>query len=149
MHLVHRYRCALRSAKKMRFIRLYLIALVSIMSSCATIPDSDPGINQKEMKALTSSYYWKEELSTPKYTKQSLAELMDRSVEPDLDGEKAEGYSSALILALAESGDDLFASVLTTRTRIVQSSIRPFISTAWTWSKLEYPITRAILQSNP
>ena len=100
------------------------------------------------MKALVSSYYWNTKNLCPSYDEASLAALMDKSTDPDLDGGKAEGYSSVLIGALASSGDDLFSTVLLTRSMKVQKSVKAFISSAWRWSKLEYPKTESIYNKN-
>ena len=118
------------------------------MASCAAVPDSAPGINQAENAALMTTYYWKPEFGVPTHDRDSLAALMDRSVDRGLDGERGESHASSLIIALASSGDDFFASVLESRSEVVQKSVEHFVSSAWTFSKLKYPKTQAIYNKN-
>jgi hypothetical protein len=129
----------------MKTILMLLIVGLSISAiSCTAVPDSAPGINPAENAALISTYYWKPEFGIPTHDRSSLAALMDKSVDPELDGERAEGHSSSLVTALASTGDDFFASVLESRSEEVQKSVEYFVSSAWTFNKLKYPKTQAI-----
>jgi hypothetical protein len=130
------------------FAKLMTAGLSIWAVSCTTIPDSAPGINQAENAALISTYYWKPEFGVPVHDRGSLAALMDKSVDPELDGERAEGHSSSLVMALASTGDDFFASVLESRSEEVQKSVECFVSSAWTFNKLNYPRTQAIYSQN-
>lgn len=119
-----------------------------LVVSCAPVPDSAPGINQAENAALIATYYWKPEFGVPAHDRESLAVLMNRSVDPGLDGERGEGHASSLVIALAASGDDLFASVLESRSEEVRESVEHFVSSAWSYNKLKYPRTLAIYNQN-
>jgi hypothetical protein len=129
---------------KMKPLRIFVVILSIAVCACSTVPDAAPGLNGKEMSALTSTYYWKQTFGLPRHDRESLAILMDASLDPDLDGERGEGHTSALIVALAESGDEFFASVLSSRSREVREAVGNRISSAWTFSKLDYPKTQAV-----
>ena len=107
-------------------------------------PDAAPGVSKAEAKALVATYYVNHDFESPVFNKKSLAALMDRSVNFELDGELAEGQASALILALASSGDEFFASVLESRSGTVRAAVERSISSAWNYNGLNYPKTEAI-----
>lgn len=130
----------------MKLIPCVALLATTILCACSSLPDAAPGLNKTEVKALTF-HYWKPEYGEPNFNELSLAALMDRSTDPTLDGAKAEGHSSVLIIALASSGDDFFSKVLTTRSKKVQQAVKRDISSAWEYSKLEYPKTRNLLST--
>ena len=120
------------------------IVVISMLCSCGTESDAAAGISSREMRALETTYYWKPEDTPPKYAAGELETLMDRSTDPTLDGEYAEGQASALAVALATVGDELFAKTLATRNRDVQAAVIRYIDYMWTHYKLRYPRTQAI-----
>ncbi len=117
---------------------------IILLGSCASIPDAAKGINDSEMRALERTYYWKAEYDPPTFSERELQSLMDRSADPSLDGEYAEGQSSAVAVALATVGDKYFATVLATRSAEVQSAVIGNVRYMWTHYKLQYPMTQAI-----
>ena len=115
-----------------------------LLSACAPITDSAVGISKAEMVALKENYYWKEDYAPPTFGPGELEALMDRSADPTLDGEYAEGQSSAVAVALATVGDERFATTLATRSREVQVAVIRSVSYMWTHYRLDHPQTQVI-----
>ncbi len=119
----------------------------ALLTSCASTTDGAKGINKREMHALEENYYWKSGYSPPQFAKGDLERLMDRSADPTLDGEYAEGQASSVAVALATVGDEHFASTLATRSEEAQSAVIGDVSYMWRHYNLRYPMTQAIASS--
>jgi hypothetical protein len=135
----------------MKLLRFLVLLPLAVLPACApSIRDSAAGISPAEMEALKKSYYWEEQLAPPTFGPRELEKRMDRSADPMLDGEYAEGQTTALAVALTSVGDDTFATVLATRSPEVQASVtRSLLRCLWTDYKLHYPKTQAIAASIP
>lgn len=115
-----------------------------LLSSCAPITDKAAGISKAEMAALKENYYWKEDYAPLTFGPGGLEALMDRSADPTLDGEYAEGQWSVVAAALATVGDERFANTLATRSREVQVAVIGSVRYMWTHYQLHHPQTQAI-----
>lgn len=115
-----------------------------LLSSCTSITDRAIGISSAEMAALKENYYWKDEYKSPTFGSGELEALMDRSADPTLDGEYAEGQSSDVAVALATVGDEHFSATLVTRSREVQVAVIRDLRYMWTHYGLHHPKTQAI-----
>lgn len=124
-------------------LHLTILPLV-LLPSCASLKDGASGINEAEMHALEENYYWKETYKTPSFAPGELEQLMDSSADPSLDGERAEGQSSAVAVALASVGDERFSAALATRTPEVRAAVANDVRYLWTHYKLRHPKTQAI-----
>ena len=118
--------------------------LVVLLSSCAQMTDGSSGISKAEMNALKENYYWEEGDIPPSFGPGELERRMDRSADPSLDGERAEGQSSAVAAALATVGDERFSATLATRSREVQAAVIGDVRYMWTHYGLHHPKTQAI-----
>jgi len=128
----------------MKTRRLGGIVVFSVLCSCGSQSDASAGISTREMRVLQESWGWLPEYTPPKYSVAELETLMDRSSDPTLDGEYAEGQCAALSVALASEGDDCFAKVLMTRNSDVQAAVIRRVDYLWNHYKLRYPHTQAI-----
>jgi hypothetical protein len=106
--------------------------------------DGAVGISKAEMKALTENFYWEREYEVPTYGPGELEKLMDRSADPTLDGEYAEGQTTAILVALANVGDKRFAATLATRSHEVQVAVLGSCRFMWRTYPLSHPKTQAI-----
>lgn len=136
---------------RMKTHPLLAILPLALLPACApTIKDAAPGISPAEMHALKESYYWGEHHSPRSFGPGDLEKLMDRSADPTLDGERAEGQTTALAVALTSVGDETFSTLLASRSLEVQASVtRGLFANLWTHYKLHYPKTQAIAASIP
>lgn len=115
-----------------------------MLSSCASVTDGGVGISKAEMHALRENYYWEEDNIPPRFGPGELERRMDRSADPSLDGERAEGQSSAVAVALATVGDERFSATLATRSQEVQAAVIGDVRYMWTHYRLHHPKTQAI-----
>ena len=121
-----------------------IVIALTCLPSCAPIKDGAAGVSNAEMRALTENFYWKQEYEVPTYGPGELAKLMDRSADPTLDGEYAEGQTTAILVALATVGDERFAATLATRSHEVQISVLGSCSFMWRTYPIDHPKTQAI-----
>jgi hypothetical protein len=128
----------------MKTILQLTIPSLVLLSSCATTTDGASGISKAEMSALKENYYWEEGDIPPSYGPGELERRMDRSADPSLDGERAEGQSSAVAVALATVGDERFSTTLATRSLEVQAAVIGDVRYMWTHYGLHHPKTQAI-----
>jgi hypothetical protein len=130
----------------MKSLLLVILFALTFLPSCAPIKDAAAGISKAEMKALTENFYWKQEYEIPTYGPGELEKLMDRSADPTLDGEYAEGQTTAILVALATVGDERFAATLATRSHEVQVAVLGSCRFMWRTYPLDHPKTQAIAE---
>jgi hypothetical protein len=128
----------------MKSFLLVIFLTLTFLSSCALNQDAAAGISNAEMNALTENFYWKEDYEVPSYAPGELEKRMDRSADPTLDGEYAEGQTTAILVALATVGDEHFAATLATRSHEVQVAVLRSCSFMWRTYPLDHPKTQAI-----
>ena len=130
--------------QKMKTLILAVILIAMTLSSCVMRTDSKVGVNSSEMLALKETYYWEDRYDLPTFKTGELEALMDRSADPSLDGEHAEGQSSAVAVALVTVGDQRFAIALMSRSTDVQNAVIGDVEYMWMHYGLDYPKTQAI-----
>jgi hypothetical protein len=131
------------------FRRTIAIALSSAaIAGCISSGPSDasPGLNHREIQALSESYYWKPEFGVPSYSDEDLARLLASSVGLDHNGERAEEQASAVAIALAATGDRKFAAALARQSDPVKQAVYTDVHYLWTHYGLRYPRTQKLLR---
>jgi hypothetical protein len=125
-----------------------LVCLLALLSGCSLFqpPDASPGINRREMHALTDYYYWDKHSPAPTYSKTELSALIGTWNDPRLDGEAGETQDSRAAVALAAVGDEAFAAALSSQSETVKKWAAHGLSHLWKRFKLSYPKTQALLQ---
>lgn len=133
-----------------RLLFSVMMVACALLGGCAfDTPESRPGVSRREAKALGDSYGWLGNLpltNPGEYTDDSLVSLFAESTNPALDGDRAESHASALMVALAASGDDRFAAVLSRQPAAVRSAVLRDVSPLWADQHLRYPRTEALLE---
>ena len=80
------------------------------------------------------------------YTTEQLDALLRRSADPTLDGEYAEGQTSAVVWALASVGDDRFSRAIGRQPEEVKRAVARDVVALWRRYGLHYPKTQRVLQ---
>jgi len=134
---------------KQSVFRIITLAIaVSAFEGCTAFdtPAAQPGMSRRETEALVRSYYWQRKWTSPSYSDAQLDALLAHSADPKLDGERAEEQAAAVAVALTVVGDQRFARALSRQSHKVQEAVNSEILYLWTYYRLDYPQTQALLQ---
>jgi hypothetical protein len=131
---------------KIRDISMVLAAAMVIgMVGCATsIPASAPGIQPTEQAVLVRDFYWQPKEMERTISDAQIHELFAKAGNDDLDGENAEGLTSALAFAIASTGDQHFSELLARESQETQRRVIREIRCLWEADSLSYPHTEEI-----
>jgi hypothetical protein len=103
-----------------------------------------PGIQHEEAVVLERSYYWKTFSSPTRFSDSEIEKVFRQSLDPTLDGERAELHTSQLVWALAAVGDKHFSELLAKQSLDVRHATLQAISSVWTHDRLHYPLTEGL-----
>ena len=125
---------------------LALSCVAILLNACS--PSSAytrPGIQREEEKVMTGGYYWDKKTDPHRFSDARIEALIERAplVDP-MDGERAELYASQLVWALAATGDEHFAELLSKHPTTTRTKVLRFIEGLWQFYKMRYPATEAL-----
>lgn len=102
-----------------------------------------------EVTVLEKGYYWNHKEGPYQLSDTQIEAIFARAPSAIIQGgERAELCAGELACALAASGDQHFAQLLSRQPRNIQKSVINLIDGMWTFYKLHYPVTEALAMQN-